>query len=162
MTVSPQTIDRLSRTIMDVKRACRYHGSPKVHLSYIQFRNWKMQWTKMAYFGKIKAIFARRTDIKYAEVDIDDDEDKVTLKEATRGLRRPDGRLKSITTSYRRLSQHLGNRSTLLLWLNIILFTVSSFLFWSSIQDNRDSLREQTAMPCKSCHITAHGSIRLT
>ncbi|KAB8250684.1 hypothetical protein BDV35DRAFT_400548 [Aspergillus flavus] len=93
------------------------------------------------------AIFARRTDVKYAEVDIDDDEDKITLKEATRGLRRPDGRLKSITTSYRRLSQHLGDRSTLLLWLNIILFTVSSFLFWSSIQDNRDSLREQTAMP---------------
>ncbi|KAB8215519.1 hypothetical protein BDV33DRAFT_227529 [Aspergillus novoparasiticus] len=94
------------------------------------------------------AIFARRTDIKYAGVDIDDDEDKITLKEATRGLRHPDGRFKSITTSYRSLSQQLVvDRSTLLLCLNILLFIVSSFLFWSSIQDNRGSLRDQTAMP---------------
>ncbi|KAE8385345.1 hypothetical protein BDV23DRAFT_176292 [Aspergillus alliaceus] len=99
----------------------------------------------MPYSARIRAFFTGDSPVEYAS--IDREEDKSTLSEAMRGLRRPHRLPKFIRKSYRRWPLSIGDRSTYLLWLNIVLFLTSGFLFWVSLQDTRSSLREQVSMP---------------
>ncbi|KAE8356755.1 hypothetical protein BDV28DRAFT_163768 [Aspergillus coremiiformis] len=86
----------------------------------------------------------RRNDVL---VDVDTEEDKPTLTEAMRGLRRRNRLRESITTLYQRSALVLGNRSTTLIWLNFSLFIISALLFWASIEQSRKANQISTPSP---------------